>query len=218
MGQLYATDGKKQELQQFYNIAEWVIHILAAYLFGVAACLIVPFVTVYTNNINDADYIQPVFAVMITLSHASHCIRLPYFLMVKAAGHYKQTQNYFIISTFANIVISVILVNFFGLAGVAIGTLIAMAYQTIGLAYYSYKYLIFKSALDFIKRIVMDIVLFVCIFVICHLFNMPEVSYSAWFVLAVKTCLVALLITILANVIFDRKNVKLIIKNTKLKL
>lgn len=218
LGQLYATNGKKQELYHFYNTAEWIIHILVAYLFGVAACLIVPFVTVYTNNINDADYIQPVFAIMITLSHASHCIRLPYFLMVKAAGHYKQTQNYFIISTIANIVISVILVNFFGLAGVAIGTLTAMAYQTIGLAYYSYKYLIFKSVLDFIKRIILDVVLFVCIFAICHLFNMQEVSYLSWFVLAVKTCLSALLITVLVNFIFDRKNVRLIIKNIRLKL
>ena len=141
LGGLYATN-HKTELKKFFNKSEWVIHTLVSLLFGMTSVLIIPFITVYTNNINDANYIQPLFAFMIVLAHASHCLRLPYFLMVKAAGHYKQTQNCFIISTVINIIISIVLVKILGLVGVAIGTLIAMLYQTIRLSLYTYKNLL----------------------------------------------------------------------------
>ena len=48
---------------------------------------------VYTAGINDANYIQPLFAVLLVLANAVHCLRMPYNLMILAGGHYKQTQN-----------------------------------------------------------------------------------------------------------------------------
>ena len=54
--------------------------------------------------------------------------------MILAGGHYKQTQNNYIIAAIINIVISILFVNILGLAGVAIGTLLAMFYQTIWMA------------------------------------------------------------------------------------
>lgn len=44
-------------------------------------------VRVYTNGITDADYIQPLFAFLITLANAGHCLRLPYNVMIVAVGH-----------------------------------------------------------------------------------------------------------------------------------
>lgn len=212
LGQLYAKGDRTAELRQFYDSTEWIIHTLIAFLFGSTACLIIPFVMVYTNSVNDANYIQPAFAIMITLAHMSHCVRLPYFLMVKAAGHYKQTQNYFIISTIVNIVVSVALVNYLGLVGVAIGTFIAMSYQTICLAHYSYKYILLKPQRDFIKRIMLDVTLFESILWTCKIFAMKAVSYFAWLILAIKVCTVALFITVLFNIIFDNNNTKIVAK------
>ena len=42
-------------------------------------------------------------------------IILPYNLMILAAGHYKQTQNNYIVAAALNIVISTVLVSRFGL-------------------------------------------------------------------------------------------------------
>ena len=57
LGGLYATN-HKTELKKFFNKSEWVIHTLVSLLFGMTSVLIIPFITVYTNNINDANYIQ----------------------------------------------------------------------------------------------------------------------------------------------------------------
>lgn len=211
LGELYATNNK-EELKDFFNKAEGIIHSLIALLFGVTAVLILPFVSVYTNKITDANYIQPAFAFMIVLAHASHCLRLPYFLMIKAAGHYKQTQNCFIFSTIANIIISIILVNILGLVGVAIGTFIAMICQTIWLAIYAYKNLLEKNYFILIKRGLLDILLFSTIYIIGSFFKLSTISYIAWVVLAVKVSAVAIILTGIINMVFDTKNFLYVMK------
>ena len=139
IGELWA----KQELEKlkgFFAWVEWVIHTGTTYVFSCTAALIVPFVQVYTFGINDANYIQPVFAVLLTLANAMHCLRLPYNIMVLAAGHYRQTQKNYIVAAILNILVSILTVKVWGLIGVAIGTLVAMTYQTMWLAVYDSRH------------------------------------------------------------------------------
>lgn len=215
LGELYATNNEN-ELKKFFDKTEWVVHTLVVFLFGVTEVLIIPFVTVYTNHITDANYIQPLFAFFIVLAHASHCIRLPYFLMIKAAGHYQQTQNCFVISTIANIIISIILVKKFGLIGVAIGTLVAMTYQTCRLACYAYRTLLGKDLIKFLKRIGIDAVIFILICGTGSFFRLSKVSYISWILLAIKIVFSAGVVVLLVELAFDRsKVVNLIRKNMK---
>lgn len=215
-GKLHATNRNK-ELRAFFDKTEWMIHTLVVFLFGVTAVLIIPFVAVYTNTITDANYIQPLFAFFIVLAHASHCLRLPYFLMVKAAGHYKETQNCFIISTVANIIISIVLVSKFGLVGVAIGTLIAMLYQTFWLAFYTYRKLLDKSLLQFIKRIGIDVILFALIFTVCSNLSLADKTYLSWFVLAIKVVISATCLSLIIVLIFDRSKIMEFLKKMRFK-
>ena len=209
-GELYATH-RKDELEDFFDKTEWIIHTLVVFLFAVTEVLIIPFITVYTDNITDANYIHPAFAFFIVLAHASHCIRLPYFLMIKAAGHYQQTQNCFIISTIANSTISIVLVHKFGLVGVAVGTLIAMIYQTCWLAIYAYQNLLKKSMWEFSKRLGIDIITFVLICGVGSIFTMKRISYISWVFLASKVVLSAVAIMIIVELVCDRsKTIELI--------
>lgn len=211
LGEMYATK-KDKELKLFFDRTEWIIHALVMFLFGVTEVLIIPFVSVYTKNITDANYIQPLFAFVIILAHACHCIRLPYFLMIKAAGHYKQTQNCFIISTIANIMISIMLVKKFGLIGVAIGTLVAMFYQTCWLAIYAYKIILKKNLRDFIKRIGIDAVIFTLVCGLGFIFSLKQIAYISWLFLAIKVVLSASVIMIFVELIFDRSKILNILK------
>ena len=100
---------------------------------------------VYTRGVTDANYNVPLFAILITLANASHSFRLPYSMLILTAGHYKQTQHSYLIAAGINIVVSIALVYFYGLLGVAIGTLVSMTYQTIWMAWYSYKNIVKKG-------------------------------------------------------------------------
>ena len=203
MGELWA----KQELvklREVFGWTEWVIHTGTTYIFGVTAILIVPFVQVYTKNITDANYIQPLFAVLLVAANAGHCLRLPYNIMILAGGHYKQTQSNYIIAAVMNIVISVVLVYKLGLVGVAIGTLAAMLYQTFWMAVYDSRNLIKWPFKNFIKQFIVDIITAMIMFFVNMVFDMSAVSYIAWLVLALKVSICSLFIVLIINYIIYR--------------
>lgn len=203
MGELWA----KQELAKLRDVfgwTEWVIHTGTTYIFGVTAILIVPFVQVYTKNITDANYIQPLFAVLLVAANAGHCLRLPYNIMILAGGHYKQTQSNYIIAAVMNIVISVVLVYKLGLVGVAIGTLAAMLYQTFWMAVYDSRNLIKWPFKNFIKQFIVDIITAMIMFFVNMVFNMSAVSYIAWIALALKVSICSLFIVLIINYIIYR--------------
>ena len=122
IGELWAKK-ELDELRKVFAWTEWCIHTGTTFIFSCTAVLIVPFIQVYTAGIHDAEYRQPLFALLLVGANAMHCLRLPYNIMVLAAGHYKQTQQNYIIAAILNIIISVLAVKSWGLIGVAIGTL-----------------------------------------------------------------------------------------------
>ncbi len=201
-----------QEMTLAFDRIEWFIHTLVTFVFSLTAVLIVPFVRVYTADITDANYIVPAFANMITLAQAAYCFRLPYNIMVLAAGHYKQTQWSAIIEAVINVVVSVWLVFRFGLIGVAIGTFAAMAYRTVYLANYLKKNILFRKLHYFIKHLIVDVIGATLIFISVYLipgFYLSEVNnYFEWIVLAVKVALISIVVIVPLNCIFYKKEMK----------
>ncbi|HFU3726473.1 TPA: sugar isomerase [Streptococcus suis] len=203
IGELWAKQ-KLEELNKTFSWTEWVIHTGTTFVFGLTAILIVPFVRVYTLGIHDANYIQPLFAALIVAANAGHCLRLPYNIIILAAGHYKQTQNNYIIAAILNIVVSVVTVKAWGLIGVAIGTLVAMVYQTVWMAVYDSRNLIKWPLRNFAKQIFVDGLTVIIGFFATRMIVMPEATYIEWVFLAVKTAIIWIVIVGVLNMVFYR--------------
>lgn len=208
IGNMIAKNETKT-LDKTFELYEWIIHTGVTIVFSITAFLLVPFVSVYTKGIVDVDYINPVFAIMITLAQATYCLRLPYNVVVLAAGHYKETQWSAIIEACINIVISIIVVNKYGLVGVAVGTLIAMIYRTCYLAFYLRKNIINRNIKYFLKHVLVDIltvILFICfISLTSPLYQMSELTYVAWLWLAIKVSITFILLAIPVNLFAYRE-------------
>lgn len=217
IGELWARQ-ELTELKKTFGWTEWVIHTGTTFVFGVTAVLIVPFVRVYTLGIDDANYIQPLFAALIVAANAAHCLRLPYNIMILAAGHYKQTQNNYIIAAVINIVVSVFAVKAWGLIGVAIGTLLAMGYQTVWMAWYDSKNLIQWPFANFLKQITVDIIAVILCSIVSRVFTMVTVSYFGWIINAIEVAVVWLVIMVIINLIFYRDKVMKLVSNLKFKM
>lgn len=215
IGELWA----KQELEQlknFFGWIEWLIHTGTTYVFSCTAALIVPFIQVYTLGIRDANYIQPTFAILLTLANAMHCLRLPYNIMILAAGHYKQTQRNYIVAAILNIVVSVLTVKIWGLIGVAIGTLLAMTYQTIWLAIYDSRHFINWPLKKVIKQFLVDIISSFLIISFGSHIVLKDITYFNWFFMAIKVAIVALFVVFCLNSLFYRsKMLRLMLKFRK---
>lgn len=210
MGELWAKQ-ENENLMEFFAWVEWSIHTGVVFVFSCTGILIVSFVRIYTKGIMDAQYIQPLFALILVVANAMHCLRLPYNLMILAGGHYKQTQNNYIVAAVINIVLSVIFVKREGLVGVAIGTLVAMLYQTVWMAYYDSKNLIKWPFLSFVKQILVDIgtVVFICF--ATSFMDLEANNYFEWILCGIKVAFCSLIIIMVMNGLFYRdKGQKLI--------
>lgn len=193
-------------LNKTFEEFEWLIHTAATLIFTICGLLIVPFVSVYTQGINDANYIVPVFASIITLANGVYSLRFPYNMMVLAAGHYKETQTSSFIEMGINIVISVAVVMKFGLVGVAVGTFCAMLYRTCYLAWYLSRHIIYRSLKHFIKHCIIDIGSVVVISLVAGRFVQECGNYLEWFLNACVVSVVSFVIIIIINIIFYKEN------------
>ena len=199
----------KKEIDRLKNLflyVEWTLHTATVLLFGCTSVLLVSFIRVYTKGIDDADYIQPVFAILITMANAGHCLRLPYNILILAAGHYKQTQKNYIVAMFMNIIISIATVKIWGLVGVAIGTLVAMLYQTIWMAWYNSKHIIKWPFKNFVVQCIVDIVSILFGYLLTFKIPLLSVSYKSWILLAVEVFSIWCTIIVILNLIFYREN------------
>ena len=193
------------ELRKVFAWTEWSIHTGTTLIFTLTAVLIVPFVQVYTHGVIDANYMQPLFGVLLVAANSGHCLRLPYNIMILAAGHYKQTQHNYIIAAVMNIAISIVCVMQFGLIGVALGTLAAMAYQTVWMAWYNSKNFIQWPMRNFFKQIFVDAVSAVGIFAIGSCFSLSDVGYLSWVILAVKVTACGIIVGVIVNYVFYKE-------------
>ena len=203
MGEMLAKE-EFDKLRKFFGWVEWSIHTGTIFIFAVTSVLIVPFVEIYTSGINDANYTQPVFALLIVAANAGHCLRLPYNLMILAGGHYKQTQSNYVVASVLNIVFSILLVKFWGLVGIAIGTLIAMIYQTVWMAIYDSKNFIKWPIRNFVKQFLVDFITAIMIILIGKIISINDITWAGWILYAIKVSLIAVIFILLINYIFYR--------------
>lgn len=203
------------KLKIIFKWVEWGTHTLTSYIFGVTAVLIIPFVEVYTLGINDASYIQYTFAILMILANAGCCYRLPYISIILAGGHYRQTQNNFIVAAILNISLSIILVYRFGLIGVAFGTLVAMFYQTIWMATYISKNMIHWPFRIFIKQMLVDFITLLSFLLIGKLLSIHATSWAAWIKYGFLISIVGLLLVIFINTLFYKSNILVLLNSLK---
>lgn len=200
LGNMYAK-GERETLTLTFSYYEWAMHVVVVFLYTCTAILIVPFVKVYTDGVTDANYIYPFFGLVISMAQMMFCIRLPYNAMIFAAGHYKQTQASALIETVINIVLSVGLVFNLGLVGVAIGTLVAMTYRTVYLAFYLRRNILMRPIKEFFKHMILDCFAIVASIIATSNIEMATNSYISWFVLALKVAFIVGCIVVTINCI-----------------
>lgn len=203
MGEYLATN-EKDKLKKFFEGVEFSIHTIVILLYSITAVLIVPFVQVYTKGVTDVNYIQPVFAYTLLAAHMINCLQLPYNQMILAGGHYRSTQNCYIIAAIINLILSILSVWRWGLIGVAIGTLISMSYETIWMATYNSRNFINWPIRKTIKQFLVDIVTVIIIMLFTFVFKLKQISFIGWTIMAVKVSIVAVLTSGFLNFLFNK--------------
>lgn len=200
------------KIRQMFSAVEFVLHTATVFLFSCTGVLIVPFVQVYTNGLTDAYYYQPLFASILVMAYGVRCLRTPYNIWILAAGHFKQTQRCHITAATLNLSLSVFAVSCWGLVGVAIGTLVAMCYQTVWMAVYATRNLVRCSVGHLLKQCFGDVASVVLIFGATSRITLQDVSYWGWIIMAVRVAVIATVCISCTSFLFYRKQAMRLIK------
>lgn len=216
IGDLWARQ-ELEKLNKAFSWVEWSLHTGTVLIFGCTSILIVPFIRVYTSGVNDANYIQPVFAYILVFAHMAHCFRLPYNMIILAAGHYKETQNNYIVAAIGNLLIAFVGVYFWGIVGIAIGAAFALYYQTVWMAHYVSENIIKWPITRFWKQMMVNLVSLSILLIASNFVHLNVNTYFEWCILALKIGTMSLIIIIIVNYIFYKEHILYLLHKLELK-
>lgn len=201
MGDLFARDEIKT-LNEFFDGFESLMHLIVIVVFTCTGLLIVPFVLLCVGDVQDVNYDAPLFAAILVVAQAVYLLRLPYSVLVLSIGHFRETQGSAIVEASINIIVSIVLVLNYGLAGVAAGTFAAMVYRTCYFVYYVKNNVLMRSPLMFLKHVAIDLVavavsVFICLTFVSYLpsdfVQWGIAALETLFIVATTTCLISLI-------------------------
>ena len=129
-------------LEKAYKQYKMTLTLLTVTLFGTAMVLILPFVRLYTAGVTDTNYIQPIFAGILLLGDALYCLTLPCYNLPIAAGKLRESRSGAYAEAVIGVVVSVALVFWNPLLGVAIGALASMLFKSVYLIVFSSRHIL----------------------------------------------------------------------------
>ncbi len=217
IGNLIAKESRNDQ-NKFFDKFEFIQTSLATVLFTVTAIMIIPFVTLYSDGFTDANYIQPLFAYALVLAEAIYCIRCIYSTVSSVANKFKETRLGAILEAGVNFAVSIALIHWLGLFGIAIGTLCGMLTRAIFDALYTSRHVLNRPILRTLKCLGVNVLVASLSILICHF--IPEFNVGGWLgwvARSVMTTAITSVVAISAYLIFYYKLIKEILSRIKKK-
>ena len=211
--------GEHEKLKATYEKYKFTLTLLVIAFFGTAAILILPFVALYTSGATDADYIQPMFALIMIIAEAINCLIWPCFNLTIAGNKLKESRIGAYGETAVNIVVSMSLVFWNPLLGAAIGTLVAAIYKYVFYMFFSGKKILCVGAgrLFLNSAIVGAVLLIVSVVGMNVIQSFDLYNYFRWVIAGVVTFIVTGAIGLLVGFLIYPKSNKLVEKISKRK-
>ena len=123
------------------------IYILGSFaIYTVTFLLMIPFVSLYTKGVSDARYIQPVLPLLFVLIDMLSACRIVNGEVIRFSYHAKNTISRTVIEAALNLTVSLVCVQFWGLYGVLVGTIVALVYRSNDIILYTNHRILQRSA------------------------------------------------------------------------
>lgn len=207
---------EREALQRHFHHFECIFFAVVAFGYTCTALLILPFITIYTAGVEDANYIRPWLATLFVIVGIANAIRIPANTLVNSAGHFKETKNRAIMEAAINLSVSFVLVQFLGVEGILIGGLCSYAYRTCDLIFYTSKKILKNSVRITVKKIVLNFVLAsIAASPFLFFIELHIVSIKAWFLAAICIALWTILVVVLGNFMFQPTTMREILQHFK---
>lgn len=175
----------RQKFRKLYDMYELCYMAIVFSCYSVANYFVLPFVRCYTAGVTDAIYTDKYLPLLMIMTYLLSGGRSAPSQLITIAGHIKETQGRSILESVLNIGISVIMVLFFGVYGVLVGTVIALLYRANDMILYANHKILHCSAWPTYKRWIVNMLVFVVILGINPLISIELTSYASIFLFCI---------------------------------
>lgn len=213
---------ENEKLKKVYQEFEYVYYDLLIFVYLVAFVMIIPFVTIYTKNINDTQYVVPLLGVLFILNGFFYNLKTPQGTLVISAGLYKETRRQTTIQALIIIVIGIALGYFmakispmYGLFGIMIASILSNFYRSIDLMFFIPKYVTKLSFKVTLKRWLKLFFVGLLVLITFSYMDFGSITYLEWIFQAVKASLIVILYIIVVDLMVDRKTLKCVLNRLK---
>ena len=179
IGEAYA-EGDKENLNLKFGCYESLVIYLLFVVITVSIPLITPFVMIYTKNVTDIDYYQPLFGLILLISESLYLVRTPHFELATSANRYKEMTIPSIIEALINVLLSVLFVKKYGLVGSALGTALAMLFGLIYQVFLTGQIISKERIIVFIKKITVYILTTLIALVMFNWIGEVKYNITSW--------------------------------------
>lgn len=122
---------QNKDINNTYNMYEYIVTFVISVAFSITVVMIIPFIKLYTNVVNDINYIHPSYAILISVWAALYSYRIPLTAVINAAGIYRENRWNNISNLLIQLFLGVMAALIFGINGLLTITIFASVHRKI---------------------------------------------------------------------------------------
>jgi O-antigen/teichoic acid export membrane protein len=176
LGQIYYKN--RNEYEEVHDAMNTVFIGTMTILMSVSYVLAIPFVKLYTRGVADVDYVYYQLPFMFSLVQLLSWSRYVNGNLTGLAGYAKSTSYVSLAEAIINMILSIALVQKYGITGVLFATVIALPIKVIWCIYISDKKVLHRSFSKTIKMTSCNYIFFFSIVLIMKHVNLEIPTYS----------------------------------------
>lgn len=197
-------------LQHSYKDFEFIYYIIITIVYTVAAVMLLPFIRLYTRGITDANYIQPIIALLFVVNGLLYNLKTPQGMLVIAAGMFKETRYRSLAQALIIIVGGAILAPFFGLVGILIASCLSNLYRVIDLLFFVPHRITKLRVWLTLKRMLLSVALCTLLPPLVGLIPFDQQGFIYWIGQAIVVTLLVGGVVVLINYLLDHNQLNFV--------
>lgn len=183
---------------------EVAYYFILSVVYGLTMALLLPFIEIYTRNFYDANYYIPSLAVLMVLNGICYSVKVPQSMLMISAGMYKEQRWRATAQAIIIVVGGIVLVQFMGLQGIMISSILSNVYRTIDLLLYVPKHITHSSIPRTARRILGVFINSIIVCLPTSFFEFKPNSYVSWTAYAMVLGIYAVTIVGMITYLLDR--------------
>lgn len=156
IGQVVAEKSQK-EIYEVYRQFEFVMITIVVWLMASAMAVMIPFVGIYTKNVQGVEYISYFLWIILPLNYAMQVIHLPSGVMINMYAKFKEDKNFQVLSMIVMLIVMLAGGYFWGLNGIIIGATAGSLMLAVQEIHFARKYLLKKGYTELLRPLIIDL-------------------------------------------------------------